>query len=222
MDAGRLPEAEDLLARGLAQRPGHLSARVMLGRVRLALGDEDGAREDLAAVLAQQPEHWTALEVLQELEKNLGHSGAEEALLVRMLKVQPGNFQLLDRLEEAREEASSRPVMPGKARSTARGSGSVKSPSEELPPAPLPQPGSARKSDSVDPFLNATMAEILVGQGEVAAAVKVYGMLLDRGLGDDAARVRRDELGAAQKGRSDSGGSVATVELAAGEEAAGE
>ena len=200
MAAGRLPEADDLLSRGLVQRPGHLSARVMHGRVRLALGDEEGARDDLGAVLEQRPEHWSALEVLQELEKSLGRSAAEEALLVRMLKVQPGNARLLDRLEEARRAASSRPAMPDKPRAGARGSGSVTAPSEQVPAAPLPQPDSGRKSDPADPFLNATMAEILVQQGELAAAVQVYGMLLDRGLGDEHTRARRAELEASQGG----------------------
>ena len=70
--AGRLREAIETCAAGLARHPGYLSARVTLGRALLETGELDAAQEELKRVLRAAPENLAALRGLAEIHHRRG------------------------------------------------------------------------------------------------------------------------------------------------------
>lgn len=68
---GELSEALALLHRGIDQFPDHVPLRITRGRVALALGDREAARDDLRWVLDQDRSHPVARELAAQVAPDL-------------------------------------------------------------------------------------------------------------------------------------------------------
>ena len=96
---GQFQRALDVLAPGLEHHPDYVSARVVLGRVHMAMGDKPKAREAFARVIALDPESVIALKALADLAEEEG--AGEEALRWsgQLLAVDPGNEEAIKQTE---------------------------------------------------------------------------------------------------------------------------
>ena len=88
---GQYPKALEVLEAGLKNHPDYVSARVVLGRVQMAIGDKVQAREAFSRVVELDPESVIALKALADLAEEQGQG--EEALRWsgQLLTVDPGN-----------------------------------------------------------------------------------------------------------------------------------
>lgn len=66
--------AVEILERGLEARPGHLSARVALGRYRVELGEPEAAVRELEKVVSEDPTHLVANKLLAKVYSSLGET----------------------------------------------------------------------------------------------------------------------------------------------------
>lgn len=127
---GQLQRALEVLTPGLEVHPDYVSARVVLGRVQMALGDKPKAREAFARVIALDPESVIALKALADLAEEEGQG--EEALRWsgQLLAVDPGNEEAQKQTERLTSAA------PAPAAAEPRLSGIVPLELEEAPAAP--------------------------------------------------------------------------------------
>ncbi len=85
--ADDLDAAVDGYRRFLDERPGHVAARVALGRALLASGDAAGAREELFTALQHDPDQMVARKLLAEASIALGDDLEAHRWLVEYLGV---------------------------------------------------------------------------------------------------------------------------------------
>jgi hypothetical protein len=109
---GQFQRALDVLGPGLEVHPDYVSARVVLGRVHMAMGEKPKAREAFARVIALDPESVIALKALADLAEEEG--AGEEALRWsgQLLAVDPGNEEALKQTERLTAAAPPAEVLP--------------------------------------------------------------------------------------------------------------
>ena len=148
---GQYPKALEVLEGGLANHPDYVSARVVLGRVHMAMGDRAKAREAFARVVQLDPESVIALKALADLAEEEGQG--EEALRWsgQLLTVDPGNDEAIKQQERlAAAQPPSPPTVsapPADAPAEVRLSGII----PMLPDEPAPAP-SADAEKTAAPF----------------------------------------------------------------------
>jgi tetratricopeptide (TPR) repeat protein len=96
VEEGRLAEAEDAFLRALSTRPDGVVALLGLARVRLARGEEAGAKEPLEQLLSLEPGHPEALSHLYRLRAEAGDAQALQALGELAARPGAGFFELLN------------------------------------------------------------------------------------------------------------------------------
>ncbi len=195
LDRDRLDDARAVLDHGLAARPGHLAGRVCKARLALARQHPGEARAELDEVLALRDDHWDALRLLAEVARSTGDPGGELEAVDRMLAVLPEDERLAARRAELEADDGERPRMP--RRPAADPAGSVQTePARAAAPQPgLPAVGRRPRPLVSDPFVNATMAELLAAQGDVEGAQEMLLALVERSPGRQDLRARFVEVG---------------------------
>ena len=224
--AGMDDEAVAVLAHGLAATPEHLSGRVLQGRLALDRADLAGARRLLEDVLAALPGHYEALLGLAEVERASGAAEAERLILEELRELAPEPAVLVRLAELDGEDARPRmpPARRPTAAPMTRPSAPVPRDGEQdptradtIPSGPparpgmfvrppagstgtsagSPDPSVSPRRNAQDPFVNATMAELLASQGDLDGALNMFAELVAREPGRKSHRERFVELGGA-------------------------
>ncbi|MCP4869317.1 MAG: tetratricopeptide repeat protein [Proteobacteria bacterium] len=165
-------------------------------RARVALARErpGEARADLDEVLALNDGHWGALKLLAHVHHLTGDRDSELDAVMRMLSLLPQDEGLITRRTQLENDDGERPRMPHRPLQDERASAQT-----EPARATGPQPGmparALRPEPSADPFLNATMAELLAAQGDIEGALAMLRQLVERSPERPDLRARFVELG---------------------------
>jgi predicted Zn-dependent protease len=194
VDGGRLDDAAAVLQHGLAARPGHLAGRVTRARLALARERPGEARADLDEVLALSDHHWGALQLLAHVHHLTGDRDGELAAVERMLSLLPQDESLVTRRTQLENDDGERPRMPHRPLHDERASAQTQ-PARAAGPQPGLPAETLRPAPSADPFLNATMAELLASQGDVEGALTMLQQLVERSPDRQDLRARFVELG---------------------------
>ena len=96
---GQFQRALDVLGPGLEVHPDYVSARVVLGRVLMAMGDHAKAKEAFTRVVALDPESVIALKALADLAEEQGDGGEALQRASQLLTVDPGNEEAQKQVE---------------------------------------------------------------------------------------------------------------------------
>ena len=215
---GRLDDAIRVVERGLTRRPGHLAGRVLLARVQLDRGELAESEAVLDALLEDHPDHWEAGWMLARVRRAGGRREDEREALLRLRALHPGHQEVEAALRRIDADLAFRAAPPDThprvavdpdlefgeddATQMSRGGGAeLGSPpwvassgveaSHSLPGRVAPP---ARDRDA-DPFMNATMAELLLAQGDPEGAREMYRALVEREPDRESFRARFVELG---------------------------
>jgi len=192
--ADRLDDAAAVLDHGLAALPGHLDGRVMKARLGLLRRRPGEARAELADVLALQADHWGALHLLAEVHQLTGDREGELEALEHLLRIVPDDVDLAQRRSDLENDDGERPHMPHRPLMEEHVAAKT-----DPARAPGPQPGvpaaGLRRGLAADPFVNATMAELLAAQGDVEGATEMLRELIARSPERADLRARFVELG---------------------------
>jgi tetratricopeptide (TPR) repeat protein len=187
----RLDDASAVLQHGLAARPGSLSGRVLKARLAMARHRPAAARAELDDVLALRDDHWSALALLVQVHRFTGDRECELLTVERLLRIVPGDAELIARRAALENDDGERPHMPRQDATV----GAQTEPARAVgPQAGLPVEG-LRPTLASDPFVNATMAELLAAQGDVDGALAMLRQLVERCPERQALRARYVELG---------------------------
>jgi len=217
-DHGRLDDAARVVERGLTRRPGHLSGRVLLARIQLDQGDPAAAEATLTELLEAHPDHWEAGWLLVRVRRADGRRQDERAALERLKTLHPGHREIEAALTRLDADLAFRAAPPDTERrprvnpdvvygadddstdlSMHGGAGGVVAPPWKPAmsrKAGTPPPGRvAPPASPGDPFVNATMAELLLAQGDPDGARAVYRRLVTQDPDKESYRARLLELG---------------------------
>lgn len=96
---GQFQRALDVLGPGLEHHPDYVSARVVLGRVLMAMGESAKAKEAFTRVVALDPESVIALKALADLAEEQGDGGEALQRASQLLTVDPGNEEAQKQVE---------------------------------------------------------------------------------------------------------------------------
>ena len=96
---GQFQRALDVLGPGLEVHPDYVSARVVLGRVLMAMGDHVQAREAFTRVVTLDPESVIALKALADLAEEQGDAPEALQRASQLLTVDPGNEEAQKQVE---------------------------------------------------------------------------------------------------------------------------
>jgi tetratricopeptide (TPR) repeat protein len=110
--AGKLPEALAVLQKGLARRPGYVTAQVALGRVQLETGQIDEAIAMFARALASDPGNLISARSLAEIYLSRGEKleAVKKYKLYRGLSGDRRVDEVIGRLEKDLASATPEPV----------------------------------------------------------------------------------------------------------------
>jgi tetratricopeptide (TPR) repeat protein len=89
--AGRVPEAIALCRQGLTRYPQYTTARLILAKACLALGDLDEAGAEIRTALEQSPKDVQCLRLAAEVERRRGNIDGAADHLERVVKLDPGD-----------------------------------------------------------------------------------------------------------------------------------
>ena len=96
---GQFQRALDVLGPGLEVHPDYVSARVVLGRVLVAMGDNAKAKEAFTRVVELDPESVIALKALADLAEQEGEGTEALQRASQLLTVDPGNEEAQKQVE---------------------------------------------------------------------------------------------------------------------------
>lgn len=96
---GQFQRALDVLGPGLEVHPDYVSARVVLGRVLMAMGDNPKAKEAFTRVVELDPESVIALKALADLAEQQGEGTEALQRASQLLTVDPGNEEAQKQVE---------------------------------------------------------------------------------------------------------------------------
>jgi hypothetical protein len=96
---GQFQRALEVLTPGLEVHPEYVSARVVLGRVLMAMGDSVKAREAFTQVVTLDPESVIALKALADLAEEQGDGTEALQRASQLLTVDPGNEEAQKQVE---------------------------------------------------------------------------------------------------------------------------
>lgn len=131
---GQYQRALDVLEAGLQNHPDYVSARVVLGRVHMAMGDNAKAREAFARVVELDPESVIALKALADLAEQDGSAQEAVRWSSQLLTVDPGNDEAQKQMERLQAAA------PAEAPAEAAPAAPEEPVAEVLPEAPAAAP----------------------------------------------------------------------------------
>jgi predicted Zn-dependent protease len=218
---GRLDDAVRVVERGLTRRPGHLAGRVLLARVQLDRGEFAAAEAILTALLEAHPDHWEAGWLLVRVRRADGRRDEERDALLDLQRLHPGHHEVYAALARLDADLAFRPALPDTERRPRVDSEAVHGQDDDSTDlsmqaggtglGPPWKPAMGRKQGhrlpgrlappprgpEPDPFLNATMAELLSAQGDPEGARAMYRELLQREPDKESHRARFIELGGA-------------------------
>ena len=103
--AGELTRAKEILDTGLERHPDYPSARVVLGRVMLDLGDKNAAVLAFRQVLELDRHNLVALRALGDLAVESGRFDEARHYFGELIQIDPGDLESADRMEGLPEEA---------------------------------------------------------------------------------------------------------------------
>src|SRR6478609_2606472 len=135
---GQLQRSLEVLTAGLDHHPDYVSARVVLGRVQMALGDKPKAREAFARVIALDPESVIALKALADLAEEEGESSEALRWSGQLLTVDPGNDEAIKQQERLASvaKAPEEPRLSGIGPMVMEEISEIQAPAAELQPPP--------------------------------------------------------------------------------------
>src|SRR5580765_609242 len=106
---GQFQRALDVLAPGLEVHPDYVSARVVLGRVLMAMGDNEKAKEAFTRVVTLDPESVIALKALADLAEEQGDGPEALQRASQLLTVDPGNEEAQKQVERLSTQVPAQP-----------------------------------------------------------------------------------------------------------------
>lgn len=141
---GQFQRALDVLAPGLEVHPDYVSARVVLGRVLMAMGDNEKAKEAFTRVVTLDPESVIALKALADLAEEQGDGPEALQRASQLLTVDPGNEEAQKQVERLSTQVPAQPEV--------RLSGIVPMMDDVPPEAPPAPPVAAAAERTLAPF----------------------------------------------------------------------
>ncbi len=163
--AGELERAHEIIEGGLQRHAEYSSAHVVLGRVRLDLGDREGATHAFERVIELDPHNLVALRALGELTRHAGRHEKALRYYRDLLVLDPSDQEAADYVSARRFE-----------------------PPEAGPPAPRPRGGASGTREWWSPVEPEPVEEAGVpGVGEVDASVGPPEGEVTEGVGSRAA-----------------------------------
>ncbi len=224
---GRLEDAARVVERGLTRRPGHLSGRVLLARIQLDRAEHADAEATVSEVLEAHPDHWEAGWLLVRVRRADGRRQDEREALERLRSLHPGHREIEAALTRLDADLAFRAAPPDTERRPRVNPDVVYGADDDStdlsmqgggagPVAPPWKPSMGRKAghpppgrvappaqeSSADPFINATMAELLLAQGDPDGARAMYRRLLAQEPEKESHRARLLELGGEPEGEA--------------------
>jgi Flp pilus assembly protein TadD len=227
---GRLDEAVRVVERGLTRRPGHLAGRVLLARIQLDQNEHVEAESTIQELLTAHPDHWEAGWLLVRVRRADGRRQDERAALESLKALHPGHREIESALSRLDADVAFRSAAPDTERrprtdpDVIHGSAddstdlSMQGPSSIVAPPWKPSMGRKARSQPPgrvsppaqpsegDPFINATMAELLLAQGDPEGARAMYRRLILQEPDRESHRARLLELGGSPEAAPEANG----------------
>jgi len=208
-EKGDLDRAVEILNRGLAENPDHITARIILAACLTERGDLDGAHREYEQVLKLDPFHTAAMKKVGILLLDMGKSEEAKVQLTRYIEELPGDAgvrKLLEDLEGSPVEDKD----PTEAECCAAEDGvvddgigeSVQTTAEAAVETPVGTTEVKSEGDkkelvpSAEDELIATMtlAEIYASQGFYDKAIEIYQKILIREPTNEIAKKRIEAI----------------------------
>ncbi len=212
---GRQDEALELCREGLSRHPAYSSAYVILGKIHLERGDQEGAVDAFEKVLELDRENLLALRQLAKIYEASGELERAEELWTRVASLEPDAGAVEERLEALRRRLEAGPSERPAGASKEEKKEKEAEPAEDGPDDATPAPTEAAPSGEADApvekaetprttkvassaeIATITLAQIYYEQGFLRKALEVYEQVQARnpnleGIDDRVNEVRAE------------------------------